>query len=129
VATNNPDRGTQALGTVSADFFYGDAKGIALELQAILQRAVNWAVQLNFGPDAIPPVIEFDIERKADFNELMSAVEHKIPVSRDALYDYYKLPRPRDESDTFVRPDEAPGLSLADPGMSKKKVRPQVRIL
>jgi phage gp29-like protein len=132
VATNNPDKGTQALGAVSADLLYGDAKGVALELQAILQTAVNWAVELNFGKEAAAPALEFDVERKADFTELMSAIEKGIPVSRSALYDQYKLPRPRDEEDSFVKPEPAAGFGLADgddlPAKKKVSARRSVTI-
>jgi phage gp29-like protein len=92
-----------------------------------LQKAINWAVELNYGKDAIPPTLEFDVERKADFVELMSAIEKGIPVSRSALYDQYKLPQPRDEEDTFIKqasPESPGGFGLADtdaPG--KKKAR------
>jgi hypothetical protein len=128
VATNNPDKGTQALGTVSAEMFYDDAKGIALELQAVLQKAVNWAVELRFGQGVTPPSIEFDVESRASFADLMSALDRGVPVSRSALYDQYKLPRPVDEADAFVKPAgaapiAADDLALADPDARKKKRR------
>ncbi|MDR1420638.1 MAG: DUF935 domain-containing protein [Treponema sp.] len=122
VATNNPTKGTQALGTVSAEIFHGDAKGVALELQSILQKAVNWTVELNFGRDAASPTLEFDVERKADFTELMRAIDSGVPVSRSALYDQYKLPRPRNEEDAFIKPEPSePGFSLADEDRKKKR--------
>jgi len=125
VATNNPVKGTQALGTVQADSMYEDAKGIALELQAVLQKAVIWAVELYFGSGVPAPSIEFDVDRKASFLEVMEAVDRNIPVSKSDLYSYYKLPEPKSDDDAFVKPAAPSGLGgfgLSD-GEGKKKAR------
>lgn len=124
VATNNPEKGTQALGTVQADLMYEDAKGIALELQSVLQKAVNWSVELYFGSGVAAPSIEFDVERKASFDEVMKAVDRKIPVSKSDLYSYYKLPEPKDAEDIFIKADaisDGFGLSDADSFITGKK--------
>lgn len=120
VATNNPDKGTQALGTVSADILYGKAAGIALELQTVLQKAVNWVVELNFGKNEKAPAIEFDVEQKALFTDVMSAVDRGIPVSLSKLYDKYNIPKPKDDHDAFVKHS---GLALSDTDISDKKKR------
>jgi hypothetical protein len=53
----------------------------------------------------------------------MKAVDHGIAVSRDAMYDRYELPRPRDEEDSFIKETSA-GFDLSDSNRSasgKKK--------
>lgn len=130
VATNNPEKGTQALGTVASDLLRDDAKGIALELQGVLQKAVDWTVELYFGPNEKAPTLEFDIDRKASFEEVMDAVDREIPVSKTDLYAYYKLPEPKDAEDAFVKPARpaGEGFGLSD-GEGKKKARRPVAIL
>jgi hypothetical protein len=89
-------------------------------------------VELNGYAGVTPPAAEVDAERRASFNQVMSAVDHNIAVSRDALYDRYGLPRPRDEEDAFIKPEPA-GFALSDTD-SKKKLpvknrRPAIRIM
>jgi phage gp29-like protein len=129
IATSKTEGGSLALGEVQADLFYEDAKGIAIEGQALVQKIINWAVELNGYTGSIPPAAEADTERRATFDQVMSAVEHDVAVSRDALYNRYGLPRPRDKEDTFVKQAPA-GFALSDSGVdSKKKVRPVIRIM
>jgi phage gp29-like protein len=123
LASNNPSHGTQALGTVQASMFQEDARGIALELQQVLQKAVNWTVWLNFGPDAVAPIFEFDLEQRAPFDQVMSAIDHEVPVSKEALYSYYKIPKPKDEEDAFVRSAPGEGFGLSDSDRKKKRHR------
>jgi phage gp29-like protein len=134
IATSKTEGGSLALGEVQADLFYEDAKGIALEGQALIQKVINWAVELNGYAGTVPPLAEVDTERKASFDQVMKAINHGIAVSQDALYDRYGLPRPRDEEDAFKR--ETPsGFALSDSGrptFGKKKAptpRPLIRIM
>jgi phage gp29-like protein len=134
IATSKTEGGSLALGEVQADLFYEDAKGIALEGQALIQKIINWAVELNGYGNAVPPLAEVDTERKANFDQVMKAIEHGISVSRDAMYDRYGLPRPRDEEDAFLK--ETPkSLALSDskqPTDGKKKAllpKPLIRIM
>ena len=133
VATSKTDGGSLALGEVQADLFYEDAKGIALEGQALIQKIINWAVELNGYTNIIPPAAEVDTERKASFTQVMTAIDHGVAVSRDALYDRYGLPRPRDEDDTFIK-EISDGFSLSDskqvPGKKKAQPpKPLIRIM
>jgi len=122
VATNNPENGNRSLGGVSVELMYGTAKGIALELQGVLQKAVNSAVELYFGEGIPASSLEFDVEQKASFEQVMSAVESGIPVSKSDLYSYYKLPKPRNEEDSFIRPQQPePGFGLSDSPDKKKR--------
>ncbi|MDR0301010.1 MAG: DUF935 domain-containing protein [Treponema sp.] len=134
IATSKTEGGSLALGEVQADLFYEDAKGIALEGQALIQKIINWAVELNGYTGIVPPSAEVDTERKAGFDQLMKAVEHGIAVSRDAMYDRYGLPKPRDDEDTFIK-ETTTGFDLSDsnqPANGKKKAqmpRPLIRIM
>jgi phage gp29-like protein len=134
IATSKTEGGSLALGEVQADLFYEDAKGIALEGQALIQRIINWAVELNGFGNVVPPLAEVDTERKASFDQVIKAIETGIPVSRDAMYDRYGLPRPRDEEDTLIKETPA-SLALSDSNKSengKKKAlppKPLIRIL
>jgi phage gp29-like protein len=132
IATSKTEGGSLALGEVQADLFYEDAKGIALEGQALVQKIINWAVELNGYTGVTPPAAEVDAERRATFDQVISAVDHNIAVSRDALYDRYGLPRPRDDDDAFTKPEPA-GFALSDTDSKKKvpvkKRRPAIRIM
>ena len=128
VTTNAPDGGSYALGAVSAAFVRGAAKGIALEVQRVLQRAVKWAVELQFGKDVEPPLLEFDINEKADFDKVAKAADMGLPLSKSALYNKYNLPQPLNEEDVFLKPAPAPVLSLSDPPDTKKKARIPVTV-
>lgn len=121
IATSSTNGGSLALGEVQADLLYEDCKAVAQELQGVLQHIIDWAVELNFGPGQQVPQIEFDVDRRASFDQLMQAIDRKVPVSRSALYSYYGLPKPRNEEDTYIREDES-GIMLSDlPAKSQKK--------
>ena len=107
-----------ALGEVQADLLYEDCKAIALELQKVLQKIIDWTVELNFGPGVPAPQIQFDVDRKASFEQVMQAIDRKIPISKSALYSQYALPEPLDDDDAFIREDSAMMLSDSD---KKKK--------
>ena len=119
IATSKTNGGSLALGEVQADLMYEDCKGIALELQNVMQRLVNWTVELNFGPGVTAPIIEFDVSKKASFTEVLQAIEHGIPVSLSSLYDEYHLPRPANQEDTFLRTQNAMMLSDTDKEVKK----------
>jgi len=134
IATSKTEGGSLALGEVQADLFYEDAKGIALEGQALIQRIINWAVEINGYGNVVPPLAEVDTERKASFDQVMKAIEHGVAVSRDAMYNRYGLPRPHDDEDTFIKETPA-SLTLSDSNKSengKKKAlqpKPMIRIM
>jgi phage gp29-like protein len=135
IATSKTDGGSLALGEVQADLFYEDAKGIALEIQTVMQKVINWMVELNYGDSVAAPQIEFDVNRRASFDQLIKAIDSGVEVSKDALYTVYGLPKPRDAADTFLKtissgtPNQTE-KNLSDSG--KKKVlnrRTEIRIL
>ena len=118
IATSATNGGSLALGEVQADILYEDCKAIALELQKVLQKIIDWTVELNFGPGVPAPLIQFDVDRKASFDQVMQAIDRKIPVSKSALYSQYALPEPIDEDDIFIREDS--GMMLSDTDKKKK---------
>lgn len=113
IATSKTDGGSLALGEVQAELLYEDCKGIALELQGVIQKLVEWIVALNFGNSVRAPLFVFDVERKASFEQVMQAIEKGFPVSKKALYDNYKLPEPKDTADAFII--ERQSYFLSDP--------------
>lgn len=121
IATSTTNGGSLALGEVQAELIYEDCKGIALELQNVMQKLVNWTVELNFGKDVEAPELEFDVTQKATFDEVFKAIEHGIPVSISALYDEYHLPRPANDDDSFVHEQNGMMLSDSDKSRNLKK--------
>ncbi|MGP1587299.1 MAG: phage portal protein family protein [Treponemataceae bacterium] len=119
IATSNTNGGSLALGEVQADLIFEDCKGIALELQGVIQKIIDWTVELNFGKSTFAPQFTFDVERKASFEQLISAIDRKIPVSRSALYSFYGIPKPKDDSDSFVKEDSQ--MLLSDPYLEDVK--------
>lgn len=118
IATSTTNGGSLALGEVQAEVLYDSCKGIALELQSVLQKIINWTVELNYGKETTAPLIVFDVEKRASFDEVMKAIEKKIPVSKSALYSYYALPEPKNEEDAFVTEDNS--VMLSDTNVKKK---------
>ena len=121
IATSTTDGGSLALGKVQSDLIYNDCKNIALELQGVIQKIIDWTVELNFGADTITPQFVFDVDRRASFDEVMKAIDHKVPVSKSSLYSYYGVPEPKDEKDSFVMPEQS-AVMLSD-SFSKNDVK------
>ena len=120
IATSNTNGGSLALGEVQADLFYEDCKGIALELQSVLQKVIDWTVEINFGPGEKSPLIQFDVKRRATFEQIMQAIDRGIPLSKSALYSDYALPEPKDDDDTFIQQTpQTMLLSDSDKGLKK----------
>jgi len=136
LANNISDTGTQALGTVQAqtkdDVYENDARAMAYTLQAL----VDMCIHVNFGEDAPCPEVTLETEDKASFQDVMTAIDRGIPVSRSALYSQYGLPKPDEnlEDDAFVAERRAAdpfgGYEFADyPETGKKKLRPMRRMI
>lgn len=56
-------------------------------------------------------LIQFDVDQKASFDQVMQAIDRKIPVSKSALYSQYALPEPLDDDADFVHSVEKLVLS------------------
>lgn len=119
IATSTTNGGSLALGEVQADLLFEDCKSVALELQSVLQKIIDWTVELNFGSDVAAPQIMFDVDRRASFDDVMKAIDRKFPVSKSALYSYYGVPEPKDEDDSFVMPSGSE-VMLSDSGKPKE---------
>ncbi|MCL2722684.1 MAG: DUF935 domain-containing protein, partial [Treponema sp.] len=128
IATSKTEGGSLALGEVQADLFYEDAKGIALEGQALIQKIINWACELNGYSNITPPLAEVDTERKASFDQVMKAIEKGIPVSHDAMYFRYGLPKPRDAGDTFLQ-EKSSEFNLSDSKKKAQAPKPLIQIM
>jgi len=128
IATSKTEGGSLALGEVQADLFYEDAKGIALEGQALIQKIINWACELNGYSNITPPLAEVDTERKASFDQVMKAIEKGIPVSHDAMYFRYGLPKPRDAGDTFLQ-EKSSEMNLSDSKKKAQAPKPLIQIM
>lgn len=118
IATSTTNGGSLALGEVQADLLFEDCKSVALELQSVLQKIIDWTVELNFGSEVAAPQIMFDVDRRASFDDVMKAIDRKFPVSKSALYSYYGVPEPKDEDDSFVMPGGSE-VMLSDSGKPK----------
>lgn len=128
LAVQEAENGTRAQAEVHADTFTQTSRLTCLDLTAVLQRLVDWIVELNFGPGELSPKVAFDLEDFASWEVISKAIELGIPISKAALYDRYGIPEPVDAEDAYLKPAEpqAPGLALADP--VKKNSRRPVRI-
>lgn len=130
LATNASDTGTQALGTVQertkGNAYENDSRALAYTVQ----RLIDMAIEVNFGSAEDTLRFSYDTGDYASFSEVMTAIDHKIPISRKALYSRYGIPEPdKDlEDDEFIveTPAMGPGFGydFADiPEAGKKKAR------
>lgn len=122
LSTQEGEFGTRAQATVHDENLVRVCHGDALTLQGVFQTLIDWMVEINFGKDFSSPRGEFDLQSYASFEEIMQAIQNKIPVSKEALYTRYKLPRPKNSEDEFVLPEiQNEGFALSDKLSKKKK--------
>jgi hypothetical protein len=130
LAVQEAKNGTRAQADVHEDTFLATMKGIARDIMPVLQRVVDWIVELNVGPGESAPHVAFDLEDYASWDTIVDAIDRGVPVSLKALYSRYALPRPADENDSFIKPE-----GLATPSSStfaddvKKKTRGRLRLV
>ncbi len=102
LATNQAQYGTRA----QSDTHVGVLKAVATKdaylLQQTDQQLVDAFCRLNF-PGRPAPTYDIDSTDTADWTVVREAIDRGIPVSREALYSKLRLPRPRDEADSFTR--------------------------
>lgn len=119
LATNNPDSGSRALGSVHAetmaDTVENDARGLAYTLQELVAMVID----LNFGSEIKAPEVEIDTGSDANWQQIAEAIKLGIPVSRSALYSRYRIPEPEDEKDIYTTEE----LELA--GLAPKELEDQ----
>lgn len=102
LATNQAQYGTRA----QSDTHVGVLKTVitkdAYLLQQTNQQLVNAFCRLNF-PGRPIPTYDIDSTDIADWTVVREAIDRGIPVSKAALYEKLRLPRPKDETDSFVK--------------------------
>lgn len=125
LAVQEVQNGTRAQAEVHADLFRASSKLVCRDLEPEIQRLIAWMVELNFGPDELAPMFQFDLADYASWAEVCDAIDRGVPVSVSALYDRYGVPPPNDEDDTFIA-SERPAVQLADTG---KKKAPGLKLL
>ncbi len=103
LATNDPTKGTQALGTVHEATMKGTVENDARALTYTIQAIAQMAIALNFGYDAPYPEVILDTGDQATWERVRGAIESGIPVSRSKLYSRYRLPEPEDAKDSFIK--------------------------
>ena len=129
LAVQEAQNGTRAQAQVHEDTFLAATKEVCRDVAAVLQRAVDWFVELNYGPGETSPLVTFDLDDYATWQMICDALDRGVPLSANALYDRYGLPRPKDESDTFTAPPKSGGpLQLADDPVKKKPPRPRLSL-
>lgn len=128
LSTQEGEYGTRAQATVHDENLVRVCHGDAKALQGVFQQLIDWMVELNFGSGIPAPKGEFDLQSYATFEQIMQAVQNKIPVSKEALYTRYKLPRPKNTEDEFILENEVPQLALSDSLKKKEQNRKAVKV-
>lgn len=121
LATGTTDNGNRALGEVHEETLNALIRNDSRALAYTIQKLIDWTVMLNYS-GAKAPQFGFDTKQGATFEQVLSAIDRGIPVSKSALYTQYGLPQPEDEADTFTpSPAAIPGASLSLFADDKKK--------
>ncbi len=107
LAVQEAENGTRAQAQVHADTFLSATKENCRDIQEELQELVDWIVELNFGPDEIVPQVEFDLSEYASWEVVRDAIDRGLPVSKQALYERYGLPKPKGDDDVFTKPGQS----------------------
>jgi len=100
------------------------AKALANTLNRTL---IRWIVELNYGKDFLylSPRLRFDFTETPEWEQVKDAIDRGVPVSKEALYSIYNLPKPVSEDDVFVSPKLAPsgGMNFSDFFTLPRRVR------
>ncbi|MEM5854363.1 MAG: DUF935 family protein [Candidatus Aenigmatarchaeota archaeon] len=103
LATAEARYGTRAQAEVHEEIFEEFVNNDLIELESTLNETIiKWLVELNYGKNAPPCYLYFDINTYADLETIKIALEHGIPLSRKVLYREYNLPEPENPEDAFV---------------------------
>lgn len=114
LTTNQAQYGTKAQGTEHSKTYDNIIKGDAYSLQMADQQLVNAFVELNF-PGEKAPQYDIDSSDFAPWDIIRDAIDRNIPVSLSAIYQKVHIPQPKDEKDSFVKP-QIGGFGFADDG-------------
>ncbi len=106
LASGTTDNGNRALGEVHSQTLLSLIKNDARDLKETASKLLVYFMQINFPEEAEYPEFEIDTDNKASFEQVMQAIEKGIPVSKEALYNEYKLPKPTGDEDIFEKKDD-----------------------
>jgi hypothetical protein len=105
LTTQQGDKGARSLGevhqAVAADIVQADARA----LQEPVQRLINWAVELNFGPDSVALAPQYNIETNSTDVELalkrFTEGRKLVSLSKRQVRTDLQLEDPLDEEDAI----------------------------
>lgn len=108
---NGSGSGSFALSNTHADTLDVKTQGIANEIaQTLRDSIVSYITWLNHGFDAEVPAVVIKDVTDASWEQTRDAIDRSIPVSLQAVYDNYGIPQPKDDEDTFVKPESSGGM-------------------
>ena len=116
LATGESQYGSRAQADVHERTFASFTGQDARALAATLQELIGWGVKINFPKAELPKVVA-DVGDYAHWEQVVDAIDRKIPVSKSALYNRYGLPEPDEDipGDAFVSDASAPPkINLSD---------------
>ena len=120
--------GSYALAKVHAETLKRRGRKVAKALANTLNRTlIRWIVELNYGKDLLhlTPQLRFDFTELPEWEQVKDAIDRGIPISKEALYSVYNLPKPASEEDVFVSPKLAAqgGMNFSDFFTLPRRVR------
>lgn len=114
LSNNEGSYGTRAQGEIHSKTYDDLIKGDAYLLQQTDQQLVKAFVELNY-PGEVAPKYDIDSSDFASWEVIREAIDRNIPVSLSAMYKKIHLPKPENESDSFLKP-QAGGFGFGDDG-------------
>ena len=110
MATNQTQYGTRAQADTHTGTFSSIVVKDAYLLQQTDQQLVNAFCRLNF-PGRKIPSYDIDSTDIASWDVIREAIDRGIEVSKTALYDKIKIPKPKNKDDVFVKQAESFGFA------------------
>jgi len=104
--------GSYALAKVHMETLKRRGRKVAKALANTLNRTLlRWIVELNYGKDLLhlTPKLRFDFTEIPEWEQVKDAIDRGVPVSKEALYSMYSLPKPQNDEDVFISPKLAAG--------------------
>ena len=120
--------GSYALAKVHSETLKRRGRKVAKALANTLNRTlIRWIVELNYGKDMLHlvPEFQFDFTEIPEWEQVKDAIDRGVPVSKEALYSMYNLPKPVNEEDVFISPklSASGGMNFSDFFTLPRRVR------
>ncbi|MEO2082846.1 MAG: DUF935 family protein [Desulfurobacteriaceae bacterium] len=120
--------GSYALAKVHMETLKRRGRKVAKALANTLNRTlIRWIVELNYGKDQLylSPELQFDFTETPEWEQVKDAIDRGVPVSKEALYSVYNLPKPQNEEDVFISPklSASGGMNFSDFFTLPRRVR------